>query len=266
MNYVSDYASGLGPLVERVGARGRALAEMADLGLPVPPGFAVSDVACRRFLETGDIPPEAWSEIQNAAQITNAEFRNAGPQRPVLFSVRSSPAIDMPGLFDSALYLGATEPVLEELARWGGERVAARSRLGFLKTLGRLRGLSPARYSSVVAEIVGPNARREWSVPETDAVCVAYQALVVDESQRPIPQDLNGQLLEGIEAVFASWDRLEARRFRAKRGISDDDGMGLVVHPMIFGTVDESGAGVVFSRDPQDGRPGVAGSPVCSIG
>jgi pyruvate,orthophosphate dikinase len=260
MKYVCDYTDELGSLGNRVGARARALAEMASLGFPVPPGFAISNVACRRFLETGDLPDEAWSEVTDAIEVAVAAFRRVGPPRPVLFSVRSSPAIDMPGLFNSALYLGATDSALEELAVWGGETLALHSRLGFLKSIGRLRGLSPVRYSSVVAEVAGVAARQDWSDAETAAVCDAYEALVVDESQRPIPGDLEGQLLEGVEAVFASWDGLEARRFRARRGVSDDDGMGVIVHPMILGDVGDSGAGVVFSRDPGDGNAAVTGS------
>ncbi|MEA2001218.1 MAG: putative PEP-binding protein [Actinomycetota bacterium] len=260
MKFVCDYGSDLGDLVDRVGVRGRALAQMVSLDLPVPPGFVISDVACRRFLETGDMPAEAWSEVREAVSRTVETFNSQEAQRPVLFSVRSSPATEMPGLFDSALYLGTTPTALDALGAWGGLRLAHRTRLGFLKTIGRLRGLSPARFAGVVAEIAGPADTTEWSGEQIAAVCDAYEAVVVDESQRPIPEDLHGQLLEGIEAVFASWDRSEARRFRRSRGISDDDGMGVIVHPMIFGEVDsESGAGIAYSRHPGDGTPGLAG-------
>jgi pyruvate,orthophosphate dikinase len=260
MRYVCDYTAGLGEFGDRVGARARSLAEMADIGLPVPPGFAISNVACRRFLETGDLPAAAWAEVRDALDEAIAAFRGTGVSRPALLSVRSSPAHEMPGLFNSALYLGATAAAIDELALWGGDRLSLTARLGFLKSIGRLRGLSPARYASVVAEVAGPVDRSEWSIDQTRDVCEAYEALIVDESQRPLPLDVDGQLLEGIEAVFASWDRLEARRFRRRRGISDDDGMAVVVHPMIFGEVDDSGAGVAFSRDPGDGNPGVVGS------
>jgi pyruvate,orthophosphate dikinase len=260
MKFVCDYSVDLGELLDRVGVRGRALAQMVALGLPVPPGFAISDVACRRFLETGDMPAEALSEVREAVSRTVETFGRQDTQRPVLFSVRSSPATEMPGLFNSALYLGSTTAALDALGAWGGLRLAHHARLGFLKTIGRLRGLSRARFAGVVADIAGPADVAEWSVDQIAAVCDAYESVVIDESQRPIPQDLHGQLLEGIEAVFASWDRSEGRRFRHSRGISDDDGMGVVVHPMIFGEVDsESGAGVAYSRHPEDGSPGLSG-------
>ncbi|MDX2343427.1 MAG: PEP/pyruvate-binding domain-containing protein [Acidimicrobiia bacterium] len=260
MKFVCDFRDELGSLAERVGARGRALAEMAHLGVPVPPGFAVSDVVCRRFLETGDIPGPAWDEISAALDRSVAAISATDHDRPVLFSVRSSPSTEMPSVFNSALYLGATEESLERLALWGGAQLAANVRLGFLKSIGRLRGLSPARYTGVVAEIVGPAERGSWSLDQIEAVCDAYEALVVDESQRPIPHELSGQVLEGIEAVFASWNRREARRFRRSHEISDDDGMGIVVHPMILGEAPfDSGAGIAYSRDPGDGSPGVTG-------
>jgi pyruvate,orthophosphate dikinase len=258
MKYVVDYDADLGDLASRVGVRGRALAEMAALDLPVPPGFAISDVACRRFLETGDLPDDAWDEVKGALERSHSKMRAIDPDRPVLFSVRSSPAVEMPGLFNSALHLGATADTFEQVAVWGGQPLALGTRLGYLKAIGRLRGLSPARYAGIVAEIVGPLHRTEWSPAQIEAVCRAYEAVVVDVSQRPLPTNLHSQILEGIEAVFASWDRIEARRFRRTRGISDDVGMGVVIHPMIFGVVDDdSGAGVVISRDPAAGS-GVA--------
>ena len=260
MRFVSDFHDDLGDLADRVGARARALHEMTTLGIPVPPGFSVTDVVCRRFLETGDVPEQAWVEVSAALDRSVAAFDEVGSGRPVLFSVRSSPASEMPAVFNSALYLGATTPALVDLAVWGGDRLAVTARLGFLKAIGRLRGLSPARYTGVVAEVVGPEPRLSWGEDDLAAICDAYEALVIGESQRPIPHDVTGQVLEGIEAVFASWNTLEARRFRRSHGISDDDGMGIVVHPMIFGEADaDSGAGVAFSRDPGDGSPGLTG-------
>ena len=256
MKYVCYYRSGLGTFGDRVGVRGRALAEMASLGLPTPPGFAVSDVACRRCLETGDLPETAWGEIAQGLRDAAVAMADLDASRPLFFSVRSSPAVPMPGLFNSALYLGATKEALATMQAWGGEVPARRARLGFLKTLGRLRGLSPARYRAVVADLVGPAAGAEWTVDQISAVCDAYETLIVDESQRPIPEELPAQVLEAVEAVFASWDRADARDYRRRQGLSDDDGMAVVVHPMVFGEVDEtSGAGTVFSRDPASGAP-----------
>ena len=261
MRFVADYTMELGELAPRAGLRGRSLAEMAQLGIPVPPGFVLSDVVCRRFLETGDIPEEAWSQVTSALARSSGALSSQGVDRPLLYSVRSSPPAAMPGVLNSALYLGITEQSIADLEDWGGAVFAAAARLGFLKTLGRLRGLSPARYRGVVADVVGPTDPSDWSAEQTEAVCGAYESVIADESQREIPHGLHLQIREGIEAVFASWDGAEARRFRRSRNISDEDGMALVVHPMIFGEVgDDSGAGSAFSRNPADGTPGPAGA------
>lgn len=254
MRFTADYTQDLGDLADRVGVRARSLADMARLGVRVPPGFAVSDVVCRRFLETGDIPTEAWSEIADALTRAAGDFKVSGVDRPLLFSVRSSPHLSMPGVLNSALYLGASKEVLADLASAQSEGMAALARLGFLDSLGRLRRLPPARYRGIVADLVGPVPAESWTQEQIETIADAYQALIVDESQRPIPDDLLGQLREGIEVVFASWDWTEASRFRRRHGIDDDEGMGIVVHPMIFGEgAADSGAGTMFSRDPRTG-------------
>jgi pyruvate,orthophosphate dikinase len=233
---------------------------MARLEVPVPPGFVVSDVVCRRFLETGDLPEDAWEEILASLDRSAAELVGLGVDRPLLYSVRSSPAVAMPGVLNSALYLGATADSLGELADWGGAGFAAAARLGFLKSLGRLRGLPPARYRGVVTDIADPVEQTSLSVEDLEAIGDAYEAVVVDVSQRAVPIGLHEQVREGIEAVFASWDGVEARRHRRSHGIPDDDGMALVIHPMIFGEVgSDSGAGIAFSRCPDDGTPGLTG-------
>jgi len=260
VRYTADYTQDLGDLTVRVGFRGRALADMARLDIRIPPGFAVSDVVCRRFLETGDIPDEAWEEISGALTATADAFAKAGMTRPLIFSVRSSPQAPMPGVLNSALYLGATGEVLAGLAGTDGVDLADVVRLGFLKSLGRLRGVSPARLRALVSDIVGPVPRESWTRPQIVAIADSYESLIADESQRPIPGDLLGQMREGIEAVFASWDGAEARRFRRRREIDDDEGMGIVIHPMIFGEGSEgSGAGTLFSRDPRTGDPTASG-------
>ncbi len=166
MKFVCDFRDELGSLAERVGARGRALAEMAHLGIPVPPGFVVSDVVCRRFLETGDIPGPAWDEILAALDRSVTAISATDQDRPVLFSVRSSPATEMPSVFNSALYLGATEESLERLAVWGGAQLAANVRLGFLKGVCP-RPDTPVSLpkSSVPRSVVaGPRTRSKRSV------------------------------------------------------------------------------------------------------
>ena len=260
MRFVADYTRPLGDLADRAGLRGRALADLVRLGIRVPPGFVVSDVVCRRFLETGDIPSDAWEEIEAALVTMSHAFASMGVTRPQLFAVRSSPGVAMPGVLNSALYLGATTEVLSMLATAQGPGFAATVRLGILETLGLMRGLSPARYQSLLADVAGPEAQATLTTSQLEALAAAYRDLIVEESQRSIPDDVPGQLREAIESVFASWDRIEARRHRRRHGIADEDGMAVVIHPMIFGELPgDSGAGTVFSRDPVEGTPNVTG-------
>lgn len=252
VQYVCGFTGPVGEMARHLGVRGTALRDMAEMGLPVPRGFIVSDVACRRFLETGDIPGDAWEQIEVAV----ARLGRAGVGRPVLLAVRASPAESMPGVLDSARYIGATRDSLRDVAAWASARAAGRIRYGFLESMGRLRAIAPARLAAVVADVVGPEPTREWSEAEVDAVCDAYERLIVDESQRPIPSDGLDQLREAIESVFVSWERPPAQRHRRSHGISDDLGLAVVVHAMVLGEVDDrSGAGVAFSRDPVSGNP-----------
>ncbi len=259
MRYTADYTLELGALSDRCGLRGLSLADMAELGIRVPPGFVVSDVVSRRFLETGDIPEEAWAEVTNAVAKCGDALTDLGVERPMLFSVRSSPAAPMPGVLNSALYIGVTESTVAALDEWGGPGAGVVARLGHLKSVGRLRSVPPARYQGVIADVVGPTPRPQWTTDEIEAINDAYEAIVIDESQRPLATDLAAQLREGIEGVCASWDGTEARAYRRRHRIPDDIGMALVIHPMILGLGPASGAGTAFSRDPDSGRPGLTG-------
>lgn len=260
MQYVFEYDAIPPDAADRVGRRGRAMAEMHRLGLPIPPGFAVADVASRRFLETGDIPAAAWEQIIAAVR---RPYPVGPPGRPELWAVRASPGESMPEVLDVALYVGVTKPALAVLEEWADPWVAAHCRLGFLKTIARLRGIGRARYGGVVAEMVGPVPEESWSEEQVADVCRAYEDLIVAETQRALPEDLPGQLREAVEGVFASWARSDAVHFRRLHHISDDLGTALVVHPMILGqSGPQSGAGVVFSRDPETGAPGVTGAYV----
>ncbi len=253
MRYIADYTQNLGDLADRVGYRGRSMADMARLGIHIPPGFAISDVVCRRFLETGDIPDEAWEEITEAVAKSAAAFSAIG--RPILFAVRSSPRVPMQGVLNAALYLGTTTDLVTELATVSGDELAALVTLGFLESVARLRGVPAARYRALVADLGGHVPASAWDSARVEAIAGGFASLIVDESQRPIPGELAGQLREGIEGVFASWDGREARRFRRRNEIDDDEGMAIVVHPMVFGEGSpDSGAGTVYSRDPHTGE------------
>ncbi|MFQ5554711.1 MAG: putative PEP-binding protein [Acidimicrobiia bacterium] len=242
MRYVSDFDDPDHDLDARIGARARSLKELTRLGLPVPPGFAISDVACRRFLETGDLPAEMWDQVASSVERVRERAVADEPGRPVLFVVRSSPPVDMPGLLGAALNLGWTGAVETAVGKWASPQFATDLEQRFLEGYARtVRGITPDRIA----------AARNGDL----------RALIEDESQRAVPTDPMDQIREGIESVFASWDRTDARKHRRSHSISDDLGTGAVVHLMVHGTVGEtSGVGVAFSRDPASGRPDPAGT------
>jgi len=252
-----DYAVRLddGPLdPTRFGARAASLADMHTMGLPVMAGLAVDSVACRRFLETGDLPTAMWDQTVEMVEAIAAET-----DRPAVFAVRASSIVPMPGLMDTVLNVGVTDDGLDALAAWADERFAAGIRLqamtDFAKTVRRVP------IHRVEAAVAGIADRGRPATIAVRAAADALRSVIVEETQRPMPLDLHGQLREAIEAVLASWDRAPARRFRIANNLSDDLGTGVVVHLMAFGDrPGGAGTGVAFSRDPIDGTHAAGGA------
>jgi pyruvate,orthophosphate dikinase len=156
----------------------------------------------------------------------------------------------------AALYLGVTAASLERLAAWAGEDAAAQTRLDFLEAYAKaIRGVPARRVDGLIAGHAAgaPNS-------EVEALGDALEALIIEETQRPIPPDRLGQVREGIEAVFASWDARPASQYRRSRGITATTGTAAIVHLMVFGNLGpDSGVGIGFSRDPLSGEPGMTG-------
>ncbi len=252
MKYIWNFIEKDQTSLDHLGARGSMLSALAQRGMPIPPGFTISDVACRRFLEAGEFPEGMWEQVEAAvAHITHHE----GRARPVLLAVRASPPVEMPGLLGRALYNGYTEQTGAELAAWSSAEFAAQVKIDHLREVAALRRVPLHRVDALSA----PGARKrpiEVLAAEADALA----DLIVHETQRPLPDEPLEQLREGIEAVFASWDAGPARKFRRRHGVSDDLGTSVIVHMMVFGqAAAPSGAGVAFSRDPASGEPRTGG-------
>jgi pyruvate, orthophosphate dikinase len=204
-----------------VGGKAANLGVMArDLGLPVPPGFAITTAACRSFLARGW--PDGLDEELHArmAAVEAAVGRGFGDAAdPLLVSVRSGAPVSMPGMMDTILDLGLNASTTAGLARASGDDAFAAA--------------CRERFESSFRSIVG-----------------------VDD----VPEDPWAQLRLAIEAVFRSWTGDRARAYRAKEGIADDLGTGVTVQAMVFGNRgDTSGTGVVFTRNPANGEPGLYG-------
>jgi pyruvate,orthophosphate dikinase len=195
-----------------------------------------------------------WEQVVAGIERIDRAAAEHDPARPSLLAVRSSAPVDMPGLMGAALYLGVTPESLDDLAAWAGPDAATRTRLNFLDTFAEaIRGVPGRRVEGLLA------GHMEDAGADTGAICDALEALIVEETQRPIPQDRLGQVREGIEAVFASWDARPASEYRRSAGITAT-GTAAIVHLMVFGNLGpESGVGVGFSRDPLTGEPGITG-------
>jgi pyruvate,orthophosphate dikinase len=198
-----------------------------------------------------------WEEVVAAISRIDEAAAAIDPSRPALLSVRSSPPVDMPGLLGAALYLGTTAENSAKLASWAGERAAAVARMRFLETYARvIRGLPAYRVDQHLAGSADPTLE----VAAITALGDSLEALIVEETQRPVPRDRLSQVREGIEAVFASWNAQPATHYRRANGLADSTGTAAIVHLMVFGSLDEdSGVGVGFSRNPETGEPAASG-------
>jgi len=238
-----------------LGGKGLSLARMLALGLPIPPGFTIGTTAWAMQRELGGtIPAELRAEIDAAvSRLEQALDRRLGdPQRPLLVSVRSGAPVSMPGMMDTVLNVGLSEPVVEALALRTNDEFAWGVYARLLST-----------YADVVRGLDGE--RRERTAVDAEATGSARARALVWKAAiaahgAPFPARGRDQLDEAIHAVWRSWDGERARRYRRFRGIPEGIGTAVTVQAMVFGNLDQrSGTGVVFSRDPATGRPGAYG-------
>ncbi len=252
---------------ELLGGKGANLAEMARLGLPVPPGFTIATTVCSRFHEAlheadGAVPDDVLSEVdQNLALLERSMgLRLGDAQAPLFVSVRSGAAVSMPGMMDTVLNLGLTDKTLEGLA------ASSKSRRFALDAYRRLinmfgdvvMGLGHGRFEEALSAVKNKTgAREDTDLDEAgmEQVVARYKAIYESELGHPFPQDPRQQLTKAIEAVFRSWDTPRARRYREIEGITGLRGTAVNVQAMVFGNLGEtSGTGVCFTRDPSTGE------------
>jgi pyruvate,orthophosphate dikinase len=240
------------PLQDRafLGGKGASLARMAgSLGLPVPPGFTITTDAWKTFAAKDVvIPPNLVAAVSQRLQALGERLGRLAddPTRPLLLSVRSGAPVSMPGMMDTVLNVGLNDEIVRGLAARTSERFAEESYLRLL-----------AMYADVVREIPrSAIAALERELEDLDhAVRIERWKQLIAEHGAPFPQTTLEQVREGIEAVWRSWNRPRAQRYRKFRGIPEDLGTAVTVQAMVFGNLDkESGTGVVFTRDPATGE------------
>jgi pyruvate,orthophosphate dikinase len=252
---------------ELLGGKGANLAEMASIGLPVPPGFTISTAMCARFHEDGERFPDALKRqvTDGLAHIETATGKRFGDTDPVgagplLVSVRSGARVSMPGMMDTVLNLGLNDRTVERLAQAAGDaRFAWDSYRRFIQMYADVvLGLDHHGFEEaleVAKEDRGYTLDTELSADDLRALVDDYKALVRQGLGREFPQDVHDQLWGAVEAVFGSWQSDRARVYRRLHDIPAGWGTAVNVQAMVFGNMGETSAtGVAFTRDPSTGE------------
>jgi pyruvate,orthophosphate dikinase len=265
--FVYDFTEGNKDLKDLLGGKGANLAEMTNLGLPVPPGFTITTDACRHYLRHGSTPDGLDAEVtSHLAAVEEASGRTLGdPVDPLLVSVRSGAKFSMPGMMDTILDIGLSDDSVRGLAKQAGnERVAWDSYRRLIQMFGKTvlgidselfeHALERAKKASGTASDTGLDAEDLLNLTHT------YKEIVREQAGRDFPQDPREQLDLAIRAVFNSWNTDRAVLYRRREHIPADLGTAVNVVAMVFGNLgDDSGTGVAFTRDPATGARGVYG-------
>ncbi|MDX1657738.1 MAG: pyruvate, phosphate dikinase [Nitriliruptorales bacterium] len=265
--WVQDFSDGDATRKDLLGGKGANLAEMTRMGIPVPPGFTVTTEACNAYLADGALPEGLVGQLDAAVdRLESRSGRRFGdPSDPLLVSVRSGARFSMPGMMDTVLDLGLNPVTVKGLAEAADdERFAYDSWRRFTEMYGRIVLGVPGE---MLGEVAGPHLRRheidDPALLPADAaqrLALDYRHAIESWSGTAFPDDPREQLIAAVEAVFRSWNGRRARNYRRLEGIPDDLGTAVNVQTMVFGNLgEESGTGVVFTRDPATGAPGPYG-------
>ena len=241
-----------------LGGKGAGLAEMTNLGLPVPPGFTITTEACGFFFASGeDWPDTLWDDVVESISVVEAQTGKSfgSADNPLLFSVRSGAAVSMPGMMDTVLNLGLNDATTEGLARRSGNpRFAWDSYRRFIGMFGDVvLGIHYTRFARVLDQHRKGAEESELTVDQLKALVADLKEVVAD-NYGEFPSDPHDQLRLAINAVFRSFNTPRARYYRKSNGLPDDMGTAVNVQAMVFGNQgDASATGVCFTRDPSTG-------------
>jgi pyruvate, orthophosphate dikinase len=262
--YVYDFSEGNKDMKDLLGGKGANLAEMTNMGLPVPPGFTITTEACLRFLRDGGPPPEMLQEAgEHLARLEETMGKQLGdPDDPLLVSVRSGAKFSMPGMMDTVLNLGLNDRSVEGLAKQteGDVRFARDAYRRFIQMFGKIVMDVPAdafeRALDEAKEAKFAGAQdTDLDADDLATLIERFKAIYREHTNEEFPQDPKDQLRLSIDAVFRSWNGKRARDYRRQNKISDDLGTAVNVVAMVFGNRgDDSGTGVAFTRDPSTGE------------
>jgi len=267
MTYVYDFTEGDKDKKDLLGGKGANLAEMTNLGLPVPPGFTISTDACRAYLEAGDVPDGLAAEIDTHLEsLEKAMGRQLGdPDDPLLVSVRSGAAVSMPGMMETVLNVGLNDESVHGLADQSqDERFAMDSYRRLLQMFGAtVLGIDSEVFSKALDKLKkerGTTSDTDLDVNDLRGLVDTFKHAIQEHAGRDFPQDPREQLELAVRAVFDSWNTERAVLYRRQERIDEGMGTAVNVQAMVFGNLgDDSGSGVAFTRDPASGSQGVYG-------
>tara|TARA_R110000751_G_scaffold10055_4_gene37385 strand:+ start:3612 stop:6290 length:2679 start_codon:yes stop_codon:yes gene_type:complete len=246
-----------------LGGKGANLAEMCNLGLPVPPGMTITTEICTWYYDNGrSYPDELVGQVAAALEhIANLTGRKFGdPQRPLLLSVRSGARASMPGMMDTVLNLGLNDESVLVMAREvGDERFAYDSYRRFIQMYGNVvMGLDHDVFEEILEDEkaqFGHALDTDLTADEWKQVIARYKQTLLEELEEPFPQDCDQQLWGAIGAVFSSWMNPRAITYRQLHNIPAKWGTAVNVQAMVFGNLgDTSATGVAFTRNPSTGE------------
>jgi pyruvate,orthophosphate dikinase len=261
--YVYNFKEGKASMKDLLGGKGANLAEMSNIGLPVPPGFTITTEACNEYYNKGEtiwpeLTDEIFAKLQELEQTTGKTF--GGGSNPLLVSVRSGAKFSMPGMMDTILNLGLNDEVVKTVAEsTGNERFAMDSYRRFIQMFSDVvMEIPKSKFERILDEIKEEkNAKFDTDLTADDLkeVVEKFKALYVKEKGESFPQNPREQLLHAVTAVFRSWNNERAIIYRSMNNIPGNLGTAVNVQSMVFGNMgNDCGTGVAFTRNPATGE------------
>jgi pyruvate, orthophosphate dikinase len=264
---VYDFTEGNKDLKDLLGGKGANLAEMTNLGLPVPPGFIISTDACRYYLQNGSVPDGLPAEVSDHLERLEQQMgRRLGDHAdPLLVSVRSGAKFSMPGMMETVLNIGLSDESVHGLAKQAGsERFAWDSYRRLIQMFGKtvldIEGEAFEHAIDAAKQAKGTKNDLDLDAGDLQALVETFKGIVRDHTGRDFPQEPREQMDLAVEAVFNSWNADRAILYRRQERIPADLGTAVNIVTMVFGNLGmDSGTGVAFTRDPGTGQQGVYG-------
>ncbi|MBI0298077.1 pyruvate, phosphate dikinase [Streptomyces sp. PRKS01-29] len=265
--FVYDFTEGNKDLKDLLGGKGANLAEMTNLGLPVPPGFTITTEACKVYLDSGEEPPALRDEVSAHLEALEEKMGKKLGQAddPLLVSVRSGAKFSMPGMMDTVLNIGLSDQSVAGLAAQAGDdRFAWDSYRRLIQMFGKtVLGVDGDLFEEAIEQAKhakGVTVDVDLDAADLKKLVGEFKEIVAKETGRGFPQEPREQMDLAVRAVFDSWNGDRAKLYRRQERIPHDLGTAVNICSMVFGNLGpDSGTGVAFTRDPASGHQGVYG-------